>query len=104
MPKATIPAYYQIKDFVPSSNRGILRHVNKEYLHFSKQSYESFRTVMHYFSELTFERVGVLRGEYISINGLILIGRDGICIKANMGLEQRTISNAADDYHNLETF
>ena len=52
--------------------------------------------LMHYFGEVSFQRVGVLCGEYVLLDQLILLRRDGMLIKINVSWEEAWVSKTLD--------
>ena len=92
-----VPMFYEMRDYTPHVNNIVPRNINREHLHFSELSRRAFESIMYYFSEVSVERVGVLHGEYILLNGLMLIRQDGMTIKANCAWEDRWGANTAVD-------
>jgi hypothetical protein len=99
-----IPTFYQCRDFSYTTNRVVPRALDRSRVHFSAPSRAPFEPVLHYFSEVTFERTGILHGEYVVLRDLILVRRDGMCIKVNMAWEDASASQAADDFCNTLDF
>ncbi|MBX9829243.1 MAG: hypothetical protein K2Y27_30185 [Xanthobacteraceae bacterium] len=99
-----IPTFYQCRDFSYTTNRVVPRALDRSRVRFSAASRAPFESVLNYFSEVTFERAGILHGEYVVLRELILVRRDGMCIKANMSWEDASASQAMDDFCNTVDF
>jgi capsular polysaccharide biosynthesis protein len=99
-----IPTFYQCRDFTFKTNRVVPRALDRTRVRFSAPSRAPFEPILSYFSEVTFERTGILHGEYVVLRELILVRRDGMCIKANMSWEDASASQAMDDFCNTLDF
>lgn len=100
-PSPAIPFFYQMKEYSPISERAVPRRLSRECVHFTRPPFDA---LTEYFRRPVFERLGVLRGEYVLINGQMLIRRDGTCIKANMALEEIHASERAEKYSTSDEF
>ena len=98
-----LPAFYEMVDYSPVSDRKVRRNLNRERLHISEQSKPGYDLVLEYFNCLSHERIGVLHGEYI-FAGHVLIRRNGTCIKANMAWEQHVASRKIAEAYKSEEF
>jgi len=100
-----IPSFYEMDAYVSVINRTVPRNARNEYLHFSDQSRPHFSEILTYFDRTTYERMGVLHGDYVLVNGAVLIARDGTVIKANMAWEDEWGNNRiCDEFCASESF
>jgi hypothetical protein len=105
MPPPLVPIFYEMKSYSPKWHLTVPRIVDPNYLHFSELSQPHFDKIMHYFNLATFERAGVLYGEYVMYKGLILVGADGMVVKGAMAWEDKWGGNLfCDTFCNSEPF
>lgn len=90
-------SFYQSAAFVPTCHKVVARTLNNERVHCSEHAQGRMAHLTAYFDEVTFERAGILHGEYALINGLLLLRRDGALVKANMACEDYWAAIAIDD-------
>jgi len=104
-PPPRIPSFYEMDAYVPEINNSVPRNARNEYLHFSDQSRPHFTEILAYFDRTTYERMGVLHGDYVLVNGAVLIAQDGTVIKANLAWEEEWRTNQIfDEFCASESF
>lgn len=89
--------FYQLRDFAPASLRYVPRSYDAARLQIPQKFATPLRTVLEYFEEVGFERVGTLRGEYVAANVGLLVRRDGMLIKMNIAAEEPWASRKIDE-------
>lgn len=99
-----IPSFYQMRDFDFVSDRKVVRDLDRNLVQCPAETPYPFENILGYFDEVSYERAGILPGEYAMLNELILIRRDGFCIKSNVAWEEGWASRAVDDYCNSPFF
>jgi len=104
-PPPRIPSFYEMDAYVPEINNSVPRNARNEYLHFSDQSRPHFSEILAYFDRVTYERMGVLHGDYMLVNGALLVARDGTVIKSNLAWEEEWGNNQiCDEFCASESF
>jgi hypothetical protein len=100
-----IPTFYQMSSFVPLSIKNIKREAPPFQLWDLSESSHYRRRLLAYFDTLTFERVGVLQGEYALICDCnLLVTRDGMVIKATSAWEDPVSSRRIDELCSTSLF
>jgi len=89
--------FYQSRHYRPLEERAIVRHYDPARLHAAEKFADRRRVVMEYFEEVTFQRAGILEGEYVAANIGVLVRRDGMLIKMNMLAEEPWASRKMDE-------
>ena len=92
-------AFYQHADFYGERGAAVIRPAlsSRCEIHFPPGPYRSRLT--SYFKEVTFDRHGFMRGDYVLLeNGLALLGRDGEIIRINSSADDVSASAIAAYY------
>ena len=101
----TIPTFYQNKDFVFEHNRVVRRTLNRSNVVLSERAPDLRDTVISYFDWTSFERAGVLHGEYmLDYLGIGLARRDGVAFKINVSWEDSWASQLSETQYRSPEF
>lgn len=101
----TIPTFYQNKDFVFEHNRVVRRTLNRSNIVLSERAPALRDRVISYFDWTSFERAGVLHGEYmLDYLGIGLTRRDGVSFKINVSWEDSWASQLSEKQYTSAEF
>ena len=100
-----IPTFYQNKNFVYERNRVVNRTLNRSNILLSERAPALRERVLSYFDWTTFERAGVLHGEYmLDYMGIGLTSRNGVSFKINVAWEDSWASQLSEKEYRSEEF
>jgi len=100
-----IPAFYQMSAFVALSVQTLKREKPPFQVWDTCRSAHARRQLNAYFDVTTFERVGILEGEYALIcDGNLLVSRDGTVIRAASAWEEPASTRAINDLCSTHVF
>lgn len=101
-----IPCFHQIADYVSTHESKVIRNLNTQLISIHDSSLAFYiLNVVPYFQYTSYERCGVLKGEYVLYNGQILLGSNGIVAKATLSSEDYWGGHkTTDDFCNNENF
>jgi len=100
-----IANFYESQHYTSHHYRCVRRTPITSAIRFSEQQPNLRTQLLSYFEQVTFERAGVLKGDYALLPGAeVLVCRDGTLIKPNVACENRWADAALDKVYRSDDF